>query len=63
MASNPDQSTAEEYLAKAKAAEEAAAKATDPILKNGYAGIARAYREMAGVNLKWDDDDATHTPS
>ena len=35
MASNPDQSTAEEYLAKAKAAEEAAAKATDPILKKG----------------------------
>jgi len=44
---------AEAYLAKAKAAEEEAEKATDPVAKSTWERIAQGYRDLARMPGCW----------
>lgn len=41
----------DEYLAKAKEAEEHAARSTDPAMKESWLGIALSYRQMAQTRI------------
>lgn len=45
------QNIIDEYLAKAKEAEEHAAHCTDPAMKESWTGIALSYRQMAQARI------------